>query len=1059
MGVSPEEPLDPRLKAYCDPFGPEVFHAVAHRQDIWREDPFDVEHIHAEARESFQRLVNQGLASDRPEPGRILLLKGEAGAGKTHLMRAFRSFLHRRGEGYFGYMQMSTQTDNYSRYMLRNLIDSLEKPYWESSGPQTGLMRLSNALVEGPQCERLVKRCGARGPKLVPKLREGSSDPVQLHKLVQFLSEHLVQDALESVDIDVLSALLYLQTGDPVLKNFVLKYLNAQGLSPAQRARLGDMAPRTAEEDPLEVLEQLARVMWATHRSILVLCLDQLEDIHNMDQAEARFRRAMSAVSAFIDKVPSSVVVISCLGDFYTRMRESLAGPVRDRLETSPEPIELEGRRNEREVRDMVELRLRHYFEAFDLPLDEEEPLYPFRPEDLKELASLRSRDVLENCRIHRERAIQEQRLPTPTFEAETPPREPRGNVQELQQAWNDHVRDGDFQTPEDDLSRVSLLSEALERSGKELDPPEPVRTNCDGTRMHVAFGAKRLWIGLCNKSPKGGALARQLKEVVESAAGREIVLVRTTDWPSNPRTKICQYLGRLLSKGARRAMIEESDWLTMTAYPAFEAKNGERPEFKAWRRTDRPLTSLPAIRAILALRERTVTRAEPESPPDGPSSSGPVSPNGPKGAMNPESTSSMASSSQGTVVLGSVQGRIPRPVEVHPAELTRHAAFLGGTGSGKSTAAMVLVEQLLLSGIPALLVDRKGDLCCYADPDLWQRPASSQAAEARRVRLLESMDVNLYTPGDPRGRSLSITLVPEGASELSSIEREQISGYAASALCQMMGYNLSTARPKSLHAILKCAIDVLARLVAAERVTLEELVKMLDEQDPALLNAVGKLDVKLFDRLVNDLETLRLGKGRLLESDAERLSMDRLLGRGAYHREGRTQLSILSTKFLGDEQDALFWVAQLLIELGRWTSRNPRKELQAVVMFDEADLYLPAAKKPATKEPMENLLKRARSAGLGILLASQNPGDFDYRCRDNIRTWVLGLIKEEPSLRKMRPMLKEFREDITARLPAQSIGQFHLVREGKVERMNADRSAIDLQQLSEERILTLARH
>jgi hypothetical protein len=274
-----------------------------------------------------------------------------------------------------------------------------------------------------------------------------------------------------------------------------------------------------------------------------------------------------------------------------------------------------------------------------------------------------------------------------------------------------------------------------------------------------------------------------------------------------------------------------------------------------------------------------------------------------------------------------------------------------------------------------------------------------------------------------------------------------------------MMGYNLGTARPKSLHAILKCAVDVLARLVPAEQVTLEELVRMLDEQDPVLLNAVGKLDVKLFDKLVNDLETLRLGKGRLLESEAERLDIEMLLGLGAYRKPGRTRLSILSTKFLGDEQDALFWVAQLLLELGRWTSRNPTKGLQAVVLFDEADLYLPATRKPATKEPMENLLKRARSSGLGMLLASQNPGDFDYRCRDNIRTWLLGLIKEEPSLRKMRPMLKEFREDVSGRLPGQSIGEFHLVREGRVERVKADRSAIVLQQLSEERILALARN
>jgi len=1054
MSGAAHETRDPRLRAYCDPDGPEVFHAVAHRQDIWREDPFDVEHIHSNAREHYRHLVNLALDSEQTLAGRILLLKGEAGSGKTHLMRAFRSHLHRRGEGYFGYMQMSTMTDNYGRYMLRNLLDSLDKPYWESSGSLTGLMRLSNALVEGEPFRRVTEMLGSKGRRHLPKLRDGSLDQKALNGFVRLIAELLVKvPALEKVDIDVLSALLYLQPGDPVLKNYALKYLNAQGLSPAQQERLGGITPRKAEEDALEVLEQLSRVMWATHGNIVVLCLDQLEDIYNMDQAEVRFRRAMSAVTSFIDKVPSSVVVVSCLGEFYTQLRGSLARPVRDRLEQAPAPIELEGKRNAEEVRDMVELRLRHYLEAFDLPVDEQNPSYPFTAAELEGLASLRTRDVLDSCRIHRERAVRGQSLPEPAFEAGPEPVPARLDVQRLQQAWNDKLRNGELQTPEDDPARAGLLAEALKRSGEEMEPPVRVSAVCEGTSIDVRYGSRRLWVALCNKSARGGALARQLEEVIETAGGRRVVLVRTTDWPSNPRTKICRLLGQLLSKGVLRAVIEESDWRTMMAYPPFAEEHGEEPEFEAWRRTDRPLTALPGMRAILDLSERTTTRAGTGT--EGQGRSGPESarPREPVRRADPEPPA------PGALILGWTEGRSPLPVELHPRELTRHAAFLGGTGSGKTTAAMVLVEQLLLAGVPALLIDRKGDLCCYADGELWERPAATETAEARRIRLRDTVEPALYTPGDPRGRGLSITIVPEGVSELPSIEREQITGYAATALCQMMGYNLSTARPKSLHAILKCAVDVLARLVPAEQVTLEELVRMLDEQDPVLLNAVGKLDVKLFDKLVNDLETLRLGKGRLLESEAERLDIEMLLGLGAYRNPGRTRLSILSTKFLGDEQDALFWVAQLLIELGRWTSRNPTKDLQAVVLFDEADLYLPATRKPATKEPMENLLKRARSAGLGVLLASQNPGDFDYRCRDNIRTWLLGLIKEEQSLRKMRPMLEEFRENVAGRLPGQSIGEFHLVREGRAERLKTDRAALDLHQLPEERILALARN
>jgi hypothetical protein len=126
--------------------------------------------------------------------------------------------------------------------------------------------------------------------------------------------------------------------------------------------------------------------------------------------------------------------------------------------------------------------------------------------------------------------------------------------------------------------------------------------------------------------------------------------------------------------------------------------------------------------------------------------------------------------------------------------------------------------------------------------------------------------------------------------------------------------------------------------------------------------------------------------------------------------------------------------------------------------MFDEADLYLPAVRQPASKEPVGHLLRRARSAGLGLLLATQNPGDFDYRCRDNIRAWFVGQVKETNSLAKMKPMLNECRDDVAAWLPGQTTGQFHLIRDGTVTRLTADPSTIDPRQIPEDEILSLAR-
>src|SRR5262249_27790568 len=125
----------------------EVFHSVEHRHEIWREDPFDVEAVHHEARSVFQRMVARATTPPGLPSGRILLLLGESGAGKTHLMRAFRNYVHSNGRGLVGYIQMPTAATNYGRYLLGNLIDSLDQPYYESLAPTSGLVRLSNALA------------------------------------------------------------------------------------------------------------------------------------------------------------------------------------------------------------------------------------------------------------------------------------------------------------------------------------------------------------------------------------------------------------------------------------------------------------------------------------------------------------------------------------------------------------------------------------------------------------------------------------------------------------------------------------------------------------------------------------------------------------------------------------------------------------------------------------------------------------------------------------------------------------------------------------------------
>src|SRR5262249_4431989 len=107
------------------------FSSVAHGSQIHERDPFDVESIHADAREVFHRQVVRATTPEQHQygHGRTLLVLGDSGSGKTHLLRALRHQVHSQRLGYVGYMQMTSEVGDYARYVLRNLIDSLERPY------------------------------------------------------------------------------------------------------------------------------------------------------------------------------------------------------------------------------------------------------------------------------------------------------------------------------------------------------------------------------------------------------------------------------------------------------------------------------------------------------------------------------------------------------------------------------------------------------------------------------------------------------------------------------------------------------------------------------------------------------------------------------------------------------------------------------------------------------------------------------------------------------------------------------------------------------------------
>src|SRR5215470_6757912 len=261
-------------------------HSITWEDDLWRADPVDVEAIHAPARRKFTELLD-AVASERgPGQARILLFHGQSCAGKTHLIRALRTAAHRAGKAYFGYAQMTPDVANYADYYLRRLVNSLEKSYDPDQGGESGLARLTNHLV------------GDRGvldPARLEKLRDAKLNEAQLAKMVLTLADEIVASpklAGQSLDINIVRALLYLQRSDPRIDQRVRQYLYGRELTDLSAEAVAVLDPNRGEGRAFEIIESLGRLMWIVDRVALVFCIDQVEDLRFFDDYQERFQKA-----------------------------------------------------------------------------------------------------------------------------------------------------------------------------------------------------------------------------------------------------------------------------------------------------------------------------------------------------------------------------------------------------------------------------------------------------------------------------------------------------------------------------------------------------------------------------------------------------------------------------------------------------------------------------------------------------------------------------------------------------------------------------------------------
>jgi hypothetical protein len=361
--------------------------------------------------------------------------------------------------------------------------------------------------------------------------------------------------------------------------------------------------------------------------------------------------------------------------------------------------------------------------------------------------------------------------------------------------------------------------------------------------------------------------------------------------------------------------------------------------------------------------------------------------------------------------------------------DLVTHAVCVGMTGSGKTGLCIDLLEEAALDGVPAIAIDPKGDLTNLMltfpelrpedfrpwineddarakslSPDdyaaqqakLWRDGLAAWGEDGERIRRLrDAADFAIYTPGSSAGIPISILASFAAPAQAVRDDSELLRDRVTTTASSVLGLLGIAADPIQSREHILIANLLTKAWSAGQGLDLGALITQIQKPPMATVGALdlesfypskerAQLAVKMNNLLASPgfnawLEGVPLDVGQLLRSES-----------------GKPRVAIVSIAHLSDAE-RMFFVSLLLNQVLDWArAQSGTTSLRAVLYMDEIFGYFPPVAEPPSKRPLLTLLKQARAFGLGIVLATQNPVDLDYKGLANAGTWFLGRLQTE---------------------------------------------------------------
>jgi hypothetical protein len=996
------------------------FNAAPTPDDVWKASAFHVAGVHER---TVQEIFDGVVAARRDEDSSPIgvVVQGQAGAGKTHMLGEVRQHIQRVG-GYF---------------FLVGILSG--KTFWQST---------SLAVVEGlgrdagnwpTQLKAFLRRLTSQValPEKVRDAIAGDTDlqPADVDAFITALRSYSPQVGRECQA--TARALVLYGARDFALQDIGFAYLSSLEVTDAQERATWRLPP--GARTPQLVVRDISRLLALTNVPT-VIAIDQLDTLfaqYTGATDERAPRRQDPRVAALVGEVADGLMnlrettrrtltVVACIPVTWQIIKHDAAAPVRDRFREA----EMLDRVPDAQVGEaLIRKRLEVHYGAvgFTPPY----PTWPVRPEAFQSAHEYTPRRLLKVVEEHvtaclrTGQVVEMTQLDASTTVVPKSDMPPDAALILLDKRFAKLRADADvahaMQPTTEDQVMPALLAAGLrawidERGGTGVyayDPPPAtkpalharLRQTLDERvedELHWGFRAITASNAMAVISRiRNAATATGLDVEVPK---RKIVLLRNSSWGLGPATR--EVIASFRTAGGITRSVSDADLRTFAALQALLAE--EPAELRPWLVTRLPATQTELFQAVFGDRAGAVDPAGHDPVAPSPVSVVIESPSGRTDADIP-------------LGVGMADGS---PFRVELESLRKHTVIFAGSGSGKTVLIRRLVEECALQGVSAIVLDPNNDLARLGDP--WPQPPSQWTGDDQRrsAEYLAQTDVVIWTPRRDAGRPLSFQPLPDFS--LVRDERDEFQAaldVAVAALAPRARTNGATAKATQGQAVLREALRYYAH---KDLVGLRQFIGVLAALPDGVstIGKASKLAAEMADTLsaAMEIDPLFGGEGTAVDPG---LLLTPPPGK-------RARVSVISFVGLTSDAQRQGFVNQLQMALFAWIKRNPAgdRPLGGLFVMDEAQTLAPSGAQTACTASTLALVSQARKYGLGLVFATQAPRGLHHYIPGNSATQFFGLLNSPAAIGAAKDMAQNKGGQVPD-IALLTSGQFYAAREG----------------------------